>query len=108
LIIISQSYYFSTYLCGKIILCNPENIIQKSAEAIHEVMFRRRIMTLTSKELMLIQDKIKMTENSIKFTQGCAEIAVDAQVKGLCQSMAKEYQSDLQTLAKHVSSATIQ
>lgn len=65
-------------------------------------------MTLTSKELMLIHDKIKMSENSIKFTQGCAEIAVDAQVKGLCQSLAREFQSDLQTLTKHINSANVQ
>ena len=65
-------------------------------------------MALTSKELMLIQDNIKMTENSIKFMQGCAEIATDPQVKGLCQSMAREHQSDLQTLAKHISNATMQ
>jgi hypothetical protein len=65
-------------------------------------------MTLTSKELILIQDKIKMSENSIKFTQGCAEIATDAQVKGICQSLAKEFTNDMQTLAKHISSATMQ
>jgi hypothetical protein len=64
-------------------------------------------MALTSKELMLLQDNIKMVENSIKFMQGCAEIATDAQVKGMCQSMAREHQSDLQTLIKHINSATM-
>jgi rubrerythrin len=63
-------------------------------------------MALTSKELMLIQDNIKMAENSIKFMQGCAEIATDAQVKGLCQSMAKDHQTDMQTLIKHINSTT--
>jgi rubrerythrin len=63
-------------------------------------------MALTNKELLLIQDNIKMTENSIKFLQGCAEIAVDAQIKGICQSMAKEHQTDLQTLIKHINSST--
>ena len=69
---------------------------------------RRRVMALTTKELLLIQDNIKMTENSIRFMQGCAELAVDAQVKGMCQSMAKEHQSDLMTLIKHINSATMQ
>ena len=41
-------------------------------------------MTLTMKELLLVQDNIKMTENSIKFIQACSEMAVDPQVKGLC------------------------
>ena len=65
-------------------------------------------MALTSKELMLIQDNIKMAENTIKFMQGCTELAVDAQVKGICQQMAREHQTDVQTLAKHISNATMQ
>jgi rubrerythrin len=65
-------------------------------------------MGLTSKELMLIQDNIKMAENSIKFMQGCAEIATDATIKGLCTSMVKDHQSDLQVLAKYINSAGMQ
>jgi len=65
-------------------------------------------MALTSKELMLIQDNIKMTENAIKFIQSCADAATDAQVKGLCQSMVREHQEDLRTLIKHVNSTTVQ
>lgn len=65
-------------------------------------------MALTSKELMLVQDNIKMAENSIKFIQSCADAATDAQVKGLCQSMVREHQEDLRTLIKHVNSTTVQ
>ncbi len=65
-------------------------------------------MSLTSKELMLVQDNIKIAENSIRFIQGCAEIATDAQVKGLCQSMAKEHQQDLQVLIKHINTTAVQ
>lgn len=65
-------------------------------------------MALTNKELLLVTDSIRVTENSIKFMQGCAEIATDAQVKGLCQSMAREHQSDLQTLIKHINTTAVQ
>lgn len=65
-------------------------------------------MSLTTKELMLVQDNIKAAENSIKFMQACAEMATDPQVKGLCQSMTKEHQQDLQTLIKHINTTTIQ
>jgi len=65
-------------------------------------------MALTSKELMLLQDNIKMTENSIKFIQYCADTATDAQVKGLCQSMAREHQDDLKTLIKHINTTAVQ
>lgn len=71
-------------------------------------VIRRRIMALTSKELMLIQDNIKMAENTIKFMQGCTELAVDAQVKGICQQMVKEHQTDFQTLAKYINNAAMQ
>lgn len=65
-------------------------------------------MSLTSKELLLVQDNIKIAENSIKFMQSCAETATDAQVKGICQSMAREHQEDLQTLIKHINTTAVQ
>ncbi|HEX2946526.1 MAG TPA: hypothetical protein VHT96_11290 [Clostridia bacterium] len=65
-------------------------------------------MSLTTKELLLVQDDIKMAENSIKFLQTCADMATDAQVKGLCQSMAKEHQQDMQTMIKHINTTAVQ
>ncbi len=65
-------------------------------------------MSLTSKELMLVQDNIKMAENSIKFMQACADTATDPQVKGLCQSMAREHQQDLTVLIKHINTTAVQ
>lgn len=65
-------------------------------------------MALTTKELLLVQDNIKLTENSIKFMQSCAEIATDAQVKGMCQSMAREHQDDLKVLIKHINTTAVQ
>ena len=65
-------------------------------------------MALTTKELLLLQDNIKMTQNSIKFMQGCVEFCTDQQSKTLCQQMATDHQSDLQTLIKHINSATMQ
>lgn len=65
-------------------------------------------MALTNKELILIQDNIKMAQNTIRFMQGCAELCSDPQVKGLCEKMAKDHQSDVQTLMKHINTATMQ
>ncbi|HEY9061321.1 MAG TPA: hypothetical protein VIO64_12580 [Pseudobacteroides sp.] len=65
-------------------------------------------MSLTSKELMLVQDNIEMTQNSIKIMESCAELCNDAQIKTLCQQMVKDHRNDLQTLIKHINSATIQ
>lgn len=65
-------------------------------------------MPLTSKELMLIQDNIKMIDNSIKYLQSCAQSATDAQVKGLCQSLANEHQDSLRVLIKHINTTAVQ
>jgi len=65
-------------------------------------------MALTSKELMLLQDNIKMCENNIKFLEGCVELVTDPQAKTLCQQMIKEHQDDIQMLMKHINSATMQ
>ncbi|MCX8129118.1 MAG: hypothetical protein N3I35_03340 [Clostridia bacterium] len=65
-------------------------------------------MALTSKELMLIEDNISMTQNNINFIQGCAEICTDPQIRSLCQQMVSDHQNDLQTLIKHINTATIQ
>lgn len=65
-------------------------------------------MALTTKELMLIQDNIKMAENSIKFMESCAQAATDAQIKGICQSMAREHQADMNVLIKHIQTTAVQ
>ena len=65
-------------------------------------------MSLTSKELMLVQDNIKIAENSIKLMQACAEMATDPQVKGLCQSMVREHQQDLQVLIRQINTVGMQ
>jgi hypothetical protein len=65
-------------------------------------------MALTEKELLLIKDNISMTQNSIKFMQGCVDLCQDQQAKNLCQQMATDHQNDLQTLIKHINTANMQ
>lgn len=65
-------------------------------------------MSLTTKELLLIQDNIKMAQNSINFLQGCANFLEEQQVKNLCQNMVQQNRDNLQTLSNHINSATIQ
>lgn len=61
-------------------------------------------MPLTTKELILISDNIKMAQNSVKVLEGFAEISSDQQVRSICQQMARDHQSDIQLLMKHVRS----
>ena len=65
-------------------------------------------MSLTNKELLLIQDNIKMTQNSINFMQSCSDFSSDSDVRNLIQKMTTEHQSDLQILMKHINTANMQ
>lgn len=61
--------------------------------------------SLTSKELFLIQDNIKMAQNYMQFTQSCIEQVKDPQIKNLCQDVISEYKGAISTLKNHINSA---
>ena len=63
---------------------------------------------LTTKELLLIQDNIKMAENYMQFTQSCVDQVKDPQILGLCQDIISEYKSAIGTLKGHINSAQVQ
>lgn len=65
-------------------------------------------MALTTKELILIKDNVKMGQNSVRFLRGCAEIATDPQVKTLCTQMVDDHERDINILMKHVSPDSVQ
>jgi hypothetical protein len=65
-------------------------------------------MSLTNKELMLLQDNIRMLDNSIKFLSGATSMCSDPQIKSMFDAMSREHTADLQTLAKFISNANLQ
>ncbi|MGE5472730.1 MAG: hypothetical protein ACM3UU_00725 [Ignavibacteriales bacterium] len=65
-------------------------------------------MALTSKELMLLQDNIKMMESSINFMSGSSAICSDPQIKTMLDKITKDYSNNLHTLAKYISNPNIQ
>lgn len=65
-------------------------------------------MSLTNKELMLLQDNIRMLDNSIKFLSGVTPMCSDPQVKSMFDTMSREHTADLKTLAKFISNANLQ
>lgn len=54
---------------------------------------------LTSKELMMLQDTMGMSNTMVTFIQACSQNATDPQLKSLCQNMLPAHQKDIQTLA---------
>lgn len=65
-------------------------------------------MAITTKELMLIQDNIRMTQNSISFMEGCVGTVSDPQIKNLCQQFIQDHQKDLNVLISHINPTTVQ
>jgi len=61
-------------------------------------------MSLTTKELMLLQDNIMMAKSRQKFIQGCSEVTSDQQLKNLYQQISSSEQNEIQRLMKHVES----
>lgn len=59
-------------------------------------------MALTTKELTLLSDNIKMSQNSIRFMQGCADMCSDPQVVSLCNQIATERQKGVGLLMQHI------
>ena len=60
------------------------------------------LMALTTKELSLLSDNIKMSQNSIKFMQGCTDMCSDPQVAALCKQIATDRQQDVNLLMQHI------
>ena len=63
---------------------------------------------LTQKELMLIQDNIKMSQESTQFIQGCINMVNDSELKNLCQQMIQDHKQDVQTLTSHITQSNVQ
>lgn len=63
---------------------------------------------LTNRELMLIQDNIKIGQTMATFLSACAQSTTDAQLKSMCQTMASDHQKDIQTLASYITNKNLQ
>jgi rubrerythrin len=63
---------------------------------------------LTHKELMLLQDNIKMCQESVQFLQGCMNMVNDPQLKNLCQQMLQDHRDDAQILSGYITNTNIQ
>ena len=65
-------------------------------------------MQLTTKELSLLQDNIKVLGNSAHFLSACATQTNDANLNHVFTSIVKNYADDVKTLAKYISDPNLQ
>jgi hypothetical protein len=62
---------------------------------------------LTTRELMLLEDNLKMEANMARFAQSCVNSISDPQLKSLCQQIAQDHIHDIQTLSRYFNTQTM-
>ncbi|HHU69723.1 MAG TPA: hypothetical protein GXZ31_05405 [Thermoanaerobacterales bacterium] len=63
---------------------------------------------LSTKDVMLLEDTLKVCENMTKFISSAANMCTDPQLKSLCSTMVNEHRSSSQTLAKYITQGRLQ
>lgn len=64
-------------------------------------------MQLTSRELMYLEDHIKMEGLMSKYMSQCAAQCSDAELKKMCTDLAQLHHNNYTALSRHVQSATM-
>ncbi|AEN71932.1 hypothetical protein ELD05_04110 [Caldicellulosiruptor changbaiensis] len=63
---------------------------------------------ISSKELMFLEDNIKMMQNSINFIAGVSDQITDISLKNLCQQCVTHCKSDIAILSRFIENPSIQ
>jgi len=64
--------------------------------------------TISSKELMFLEDNIKMMQNSVSFIAGVSDQITDVSLRNLCQQCVNHYKSDINVLSRFIENPNIQ
>jgi hypothetical protein len=65
-------------------------------------------MPLTTKELLLVKDNIKIAQNDVEFTKTVSESVSDQQVKTLCNKIVTDYEQDIEILMRNLNNQSVQ
>jgi thymidylate synthase ThyX len=88
---------------------NKQKNIEHNNQGMNQILIKRRIiMSLSTKELFLVKDNVKLGQNSWSFMTACTEITADPQVRELCNSLLQEHERDVNTLIKHIVNNSVQ
>jgi hypothetical protein len=63
---------------------------------------------LSSKDVMLLEDTLKVCENMTRFISSASNMCEDPQLKSLCTVMVKDHRNSSQTLARHITQGRLQ
>lgn len=65
-------------------------------------------MSLSTKELFLVKDNVKLGQNSWNFLSFCSQTTTDPQIRDICNNVIKEHERDVNTLVRHIASDSVQ
>lgn len=57
---------------------------------------------LTTKEMLMLEENLRLTRSMVKFAQGCSQQIADPQLRALCQQVAIDHNNDLQVLSRYM------
>lgn len=63
---------------------------------------------ISSKELMFLEDNIKMMQNVVNFVAGVSDQITDVSLKNLCHQCVNHYKSDINILSRFIENPNIQ
>lgn len=63
---------------------------------------------LSTKDVMLLEDTLKVCENMTKFISSATNMCTDPQLKSLCSTMVNEHRSSSQSLSKYITQGRLQ
>ena len=61
---------------------------------------------LTNREMMMLDENLRLTRTMTRFAQGCAQHISDPQLRALCQQIAIDHNNDLQALSRYMGNQT--
>ncbi|NLC07729.1 MAG: spore coat protein [Syntrophomonadaceae bacterium] len=57
---------------------------------------------LTNRELLLLEENLKLEASMATFAQSCVHLISDPQLRALCQRIAQDHHNDYQELSRHI------
>lgn len=63
---------------------------------------------LSNKELLHLEDHLKMEELMVKKLDQCSQMAQDSEIKNLCSQFSQKHRGNFQTMVKHLQDKQLQ
>ena len=56
---------------------------------------------LSNRELMSLEENVKLEMNMVRFAQSCSHLLTDPQLRAMCQQISQDHNQDYQSLVRY-------